>query len=149
MVQIISSGGIIVNQDGKIALVQNRRGLWGFPKGHVEEGENELEAAKREIQEEAGIIDLTLIKELGLIKHMKPNPKSLDQPDIIKYILMFLFSSNQVEIEPYDAEIKQAKWISLEKVPKMLKFEVDREFFISKLDIIKETIRTNSNEIKN
>lgn len=31
---------------------------WDFPKGEVEEGENPLETAKREAEEEAGISDL-------------------------------------------------------------------------------------------
>ena len=61
-----SAGGIVINQIGKIALIQNRKGGgWFFPKGHVEKGETFLKAAKREIDEEAGLKDIQFIKKLG------------------------------------------------------------------------------------
>ena len=34
---------------------------WDFPKGHVEPGENDQQAAKRELQEETGITEIQLI----------------------------------------------------------------------------------------
>jgi 8-oxo-dGTP pyrophosphatase MutT (NUDIX family) len=37
---------------------------WGFPKGHIEEGETDKETARREIFEETGIQDLTFIDGL-------------------------------------------------------------------------------------
>ena len=36
-------------------LLQYAAGHWGFPKGHVEAGESDVEAAQREIEEETGI----------------------------------------------------------------------------------------------
>ncbi len=40
-------------------LVVNQRGLsWSLPKGHLEEGEKTLAAARREIYEESGLKDL-------------------------------------------------------------------------------------------
>ncbi|MGI5898445.1 MAG: bis(5'-nucleosyl)-tetraphosphatase [Christensenellales bacterium] len=36
-------------------LIENRRHNWGFPKGHVEPGENEHDTAAREIHEETGL----------------------------------------------------------------------------------------------
>jgi 8-oxo-dGTP pyrophosphatase MutT (NUDIX family) len=32
---------------------------WDYPKGHVEEGEDDVSAAKRELEEETGIADVT------------------------------------------------------------------------------------------
>lgn len=49
------SAGAVVLVDGGIVLVQNRRGHWGLPKGHVEEGEPLAVAARREVAEEAGL----------------------------------------------------------------------------------------------
>lgn len=36
-------------------LLRYGAGNWGFPKGHLEEGENDLQAAQREVMEETGI----------------------------------------------------------------------------------------------
>ena len=60
-----SAGGIVLGPDGKIVLVCQRGNSWSFPKGHVEDGELPLDAAKREIFEETGIMDAEFIKELG------------------------------------------------------------------------------------
>jgi 8-oxo-dGTP pyrophosphatase MutT (NUDIX family) len=54
-----SAGGILVNQRGKVALVQERtraRGRrWTLPKGKIDPGETSAEAALREVREETGI----------------------------------------------------------------------------------------------
>ena len=50
------SAGIIPYMEGKYCLIREMNsGEWGFPKGHLEEGETELEAAKRELFEETGL----------------------------------------------------------------------------------------------
>ena len=41
---------------GDVLLLKHKSGSWVFPKGHVEPGETFLEAALREVEEEAGVI---------------------------------------------------------------------------------------------
>ena len=43
-----SAGGVVVNDYGKILVVNQRGTSWSLPKGHIEENESEVEAAKRE-----------------------------------------------------------------------------------------------------
>ena len=57
-----ASGGIAIDKE-RVLIVKNRPdparsgdGYWGFPKGHLEEGENPLQAALREVQEETGFV---------------------------------------------------------------------------------------------
>lgn len=65
----VSAGGVVARMAGGqvvIALVHEV----GYPqlvlpKGHVEAGENLEEAARREIAEEAGLTNLTLVRKLG------------------------------------------------------------------------------------
>ena len=53
---IVAVGGVVVNGDGRILLVKNSyRGIWEYPGGQVEVGENLIEALQREIREESGI----------------------------------------------------------------------------------------------
>ena len=53
----VAAGGI-VEKDGKLLLVKvtNLKGevKWTFPKGHLEKGEEPLDAALREVEEETG-----------------------------------------------------------------------------------------------
>ena len=56
-----AAGGIVLSEN-KILLVKNKKGdssadsesWWGYPKGHLEEGEKPSEAAVREVYEETG-----------------------------------------------------------------------------------------------
>jgi bis(5'-nucleosidyl)-tetraphosphatase len=38
-------------------LLRNRRGYWGFPQGHKERGESEIQTLNREVNEETGILE--------------------------------------------------------------------------------------------
>lgn len=58
------AGGIIVNSEDKIALVNEH--LWGFPRGGVNEGEDYIIVARREVLEETGLKDFESIDELGI-----------------------------------------------------------------------------------
>jgi 8-oxo-dGTP pyrophosphatase MutT (NUDIX family) len=66
-----SAGGIIIREgdDGEvwIALTRGEGALSGYilPKGGVDPGESIEEAARREIEEEAGFSELTLLESLG------------------------------------------------------------------------------------
>jgi 8-oxo-dGTP diphosphatase len=58
----VGVGAVIINDQGQLFLSQrgplarNERGLWEFPGGSVEFGENLADALKREIQEEFGVL---------------------------------------------------------------------------------------------
>ena len=56
------AGGIIINKNNEVVIVNQNHDSWSLPKGHIDPGESNLETAKREIYEETGIIDLKLIK---------------------------------------------------------------------------------------
>jgi 8-oxo-dGTP pyrophosphatase MutT (NUDIX family) len=59
------SCGVVLfrNEDGRhlYLLLHYEEGHWDFPKGHVEEGESEHEAAVRETVEETGISDIDFV----------------------------------------------------------------------------------------
>lgn len=56
---IEAAGGIVKNKENKILFIF-RQGKWDLPKGKIEKGENEKEAALREVEEECGIKELQL-----------------------------------------------------------------------------------------
>ncbi len=67
-----------------------------LPKGGVDPGESIEEAARREIEEEAGFSDLTLIKPLGVFERL-----SFDKRRWIT-THYFLFQTHQTEPRPTD-----------------------------------------------
>lgn len=57
--RVETSSGIVVfrnhSNQREYLLLERREGFLDFPKGHIERGESEVEAARRETQEEAGV----------------------------------------------------------------------------------------------
>jgi len=60
---IEAAGGLVINQADAL-LVIHRLGYWDLPKGKLEKGESPEIAALREVEEECGISDLNIIKQL-------------------------------------------------------------------------------------
>ena len=58
------------NKDyAEFLLLRNKRGFWGFPQGHKERGENDIQTLQREVQEETGIVSLEIHQYIGKIQY--------------------------------------------------------------------------------
>jgi len=70
-------GIIVLNKNNKIFVakrIDNPKNFWQMPQGGVEEGEDFLKAAFRELKEETNIKSVELIKELdGTITYELPD----------------------------------------------------------------------------
>lgn len=124
MKKTVSAGGVVLNNNNEVLVVNQQGTSWSLPKGHVETGEDLVEAAKREIKEESGITHLVFIKKLGRYRR----PKIAD-PTEIKTIHMFLFKTTQTDLKPIDPGNPQALWVNKDKVENLLTAEKDKEFF--------------------
>lgn len=65
-----SAGGVLFRRTGdgpRYLLIRDSYNNWGFPKGHLDEGETPKAAARREVAEETGLSDLVLHEPLGQI----------------------------------------------------------------------------------
>ena len=65
--QAPAAGGVVVIDNQFVAIERN--GIPDLPKGHIEKGESPEKAALREVEEETGITDLEIIKELPSTWH--------------------------------------------------------------------------------
>lgn len=102
----------IVYKDNKVLLGFKKRGFgvgrWNGFGGKVEEGETIEEAAKRELQEESGII-ADRIKKMGVLDfEFESDPKILE-------VHIFLVTS--FTEEPVETEEMRPEWFAVDKIP--------------------------------
>ncbi|MFA5370060.1 MAG: NUDIX domain-containing protein [Candidatus Omnitrophota bacterium] len=106
-------------------LVYSRRNkIWGFPKGHIEPGENEKSAARREVAEEAGITDAVFIKgfrEEDVYRTLSTRPGRQGRP-IEKHSVYFLCRTNIVKARVDGTEIADYRWLDIIEADKRLVF---------------------------
>jgi 8-oxo-dGTP pyrophosphatase MutT (NUDIX family) len=115
-----AAGGVVVRMDGtKVLCALIREGNWDkwvLPKGGIEAGEDEETAARREIEEEAGLTHLVLLDKLGICERLawEKTHWSLTH--------FFLFAATQEAIAPLDAahHPQQCAWFPLDDLPPMM-----------------------------
>ena len=70
-------GIIVLNKKNRIFVakrIDNPKNFWQMPQGGIDEGEDYLSAAYRELKEETSITKVKLIKELdGFITYLLPD----------------------------------------------------------------------------
>jgi len=133
MIKSRSAGGIVLNKEGKVLVVNQRGVSWSLPKGHIDGEEDALTTAKREIYEESGINSLELVKELGKYERYKNNINGGDDTSELKEITMFLFKTDQQELKPVDKDNPEARWVDKNEVSNLLTHQKDKEFFLNSI----------------
>lgn len=128
----VSAGGVVVRQERGIWHVvllktEHKRGeVWVLPKGHVEPqvGENISDAAKREVEEEAGITDLSMKTQLGVTRFSFQAEDAL----VKKTVHYFLMSTQQKKIIPQVEEgLIDGMWVPINKAIEMLEYNTDQD----------------------
>jgi 8-oxo-dGTP pyrophosphatase MutT (NUDIX family) len=122
-----SAGGVVVRGDQIVTIVPTRRAADGarvlaLPKGHVDPGESPVEAARREVREETGVL-AEPVCELGESRYWYRR----DGRTIGKSVAFFLFSYVEGDIADHDDEVEEVRWMDLEQARVALSHEAERE----------------------
>ena len=133
-----SAGGVVLNGAGQVLVVNQKGTSWSLPKGHVEEGEDALAAARREIQEEAGVTQLEYLGDFGSYTRHRIGADGGEDRSELKTIRMFLFRTKQAVLFPVDGDNPEARWVDKQQVASFLTHPKDREFFNSLLEQLKD-----------
>ncbi len=126
-----SCGAIVFRKgdDGleRVLLVQHKPGHWSFPKGHVEAGETDRQAAIREVEEETGV-RIAITSDFQRSSTYSPGPGSL------KTVVFFLGDYLGGRTQPQLSEIRAVGWLTREEAEQRLIFDRDREIFLEAID---------------
>lgn len=99
--------GCIIIENDKVLLVQQTNGDWGFPKGHVEGNETEVETAIREVKEETNI-DVKVEEDKRYSTEY-----DIEEGEIHKQAVYFVASKIGGDIAKQESEINIVQWLSL------------------------------------
>ncbi|HMO49908.1 MAG TPA: NUDIX domain-containing protein [Kiritimatiellia bacterium] len=124
-----SAGGVVINPQGQVLIVNQRGNSWSLPKGHVDEGEDLLAAARREIFEESGVSDLRFVSELGSFERARIGKQGGEDTSEMKTLHFFLFITRQMTLCPQDKDNPEARWVELEEASALLTHPKDQAFF--------------------
>ena len=124
-------GIILLNKENKIFVakrIDNPKNFWQMPQGGVDEGENFLRAAFRELEEETSIKKAELIKELdGTTTYELPDHllgiiwKGKYRGQKQKWFLMrFTGEENEINIKTKNPEFLDWKWIEIGEMTKVV-----------------------------
>ena len=124
-------GIIVINKENKLFVarrIDNPKNFWQMPQGGVDEGEDFLKAAYRELEEETSIKSVELIKELeGTTTYELPTHllgiiwKGKYKGQTQKWFLMrFIGDEKEINIKTQNPEFLDWKWIDLDLITEVV-----------------------------
>ena len=115
--EIIAAGGKVINNNSEILFIYRNK-KWDLPKGKAEKNEIISETALREVKEETGIKNLSIIKPLDKTYHIFKR----DGKNYLKSTYWFEMKSDfNGKFKPQKKEgITRVEWIGIENLSSIL-----------------------------
>jgi len=119
---VLAAGAVLRRADGRIALVHRPKyDDWTLPKGKLEAGESDEEAALREVWEETGHHG-RITGELGE-SHYTVVRDGVERPKRVRYFVMEVAGGS---FEAH-AEVDEIDWVTADEARELLSYDRDRD----------------------
>ena len=116
-----SCGAVVFTREGngsiRYVIIRSHRGIYGFPKGHMEGDETEEETALREIREETGLIP----RLLPGFRCVNTYPLH-EKPGVIKQVIYFAAEYSGQTPVPQESELSGICLMSYQEAWNALQF---------------------------
>ncbi len=136
-----SCGAVVYNpKKHSFLIIKMLNGNWGFPKGHTEDQETDIQTAIREVTEETGI-------NIEILDGFKKSIKYIPFPEVLKEVIFFIGITEEEKITIDKDEIEDYMWCSYEEALKMITYKPQRDVMESSLKYIKNYYGDDKNDI--
>ena len=117
------SCGCIILKDKKVLLIYEKIAqYWGFPKGHMEGNETELETAKREVKEEVGL-------DVEINENKRYEINYITDKGVDKTTVLYVATPKNDKIVMQEDEIEKSQWYDFDKALNILSFDNLKDIF--------------------
>ena len=136
-----SCGAVVYNpKRHSFLIIKMLNGNWGFPKGHTENQETDIQTAIREVTEETGI-------NIEILDGFKKSIKYIPFPEVLKKVIFFIGITEEEKVTIDKDEIEDYMWCSYEEALKMITYKPQRDVMESSLKYIKNYYGDDKNDI--
>ena len=136
-----SCGAVVYNpKKHSFLIIKMLNGNWGFPKGHTEDQETDIQTAIREVTEETGI-------NIEILDGFKKSIKYIPFPEVLKEVIFFIGITEEEKVTIDKDEIEDYMWCSYEEALKMITYKPQRDVMESSLQFIKNYYGDDKNDI--
>lgn len=120
-----TSGGIVFRRDPKthdleILLMQDAKGRWTIPKGHVEPEEDPRDTCKREIIEETGLQEMKVYDWLGKVNFRYRRSHTLVLMTMHIYMVQGLGKTDELNPEDW---LNDIRWLPANEAIEKIAYE--------------------------
>ena len=117
------SCGCVIFNNNEVLVIKDTNGNYGFPKGHMENGETEVETAIRETKEETNvdvIIDESRRYEINYY---------IKERDIDKTVVFFRARYNGGNLKIQEGETEEILWVPTKDIMNVLTWKDSKEVY--------------------
>ncbi len=119
-----TAGGVVYRHTDEsrleILLIEDAKGRWTLPKGHVETGESYRQTASREIREETGLIDVEVGPSIGQVQFQYRRGSTLVLMTLHLFVIKALGETDKMKKEDW---MRSLGWVSVPTALELIDYE--------------------------